>query len=121
MSPARSYPSATNSTRREASPARRAGRDRDLDPRTVEVLHAWRQHREHEDAEFDRDDPDGHVFARPDGKPTHPQLLSDAFEKLVRRSGLPRVRFHDLRHTHASLLLRAGVPITWWAVQPNMR
>ena len=32
-------------------------------------------------------------------------------QKLVRRSGLPRVRFHDLRHTHATLLLKAGVPI----------
>lgn len=27
------------------------------------------------------------------------------------RSGLPRIRFHDVRHTHASLLLKAGVPI----------
>ena len=91
--------------------SRTARRPINLDPRTVEVLHAWQQHRENEDAEFDRDDPDGHVFARPDGRPTHPQLLSDAFAKLVRRSGLPRVRFHDLRHTHATLLLRAGVPI----------
>ncbi len=27
------------------------------------------------------------------------------------RSGLPMIRLHDLRHTHASLLLKAGVPI----------
>jgi integrase len=52
-----------------------------------------------------------HEFCRPDGAPTHPQLLSDAFQKLVHRSGLPRLRFHDLRHTHATLLLKAGVPI----------
>ena len=64
-----------------------------------------------EDPEFDRDDPDAHVFSRPDGTPTHPQLLSDAFKKLVARSGLPPIRFHDLRHTHATLLLKAGVPI----------
>jgi integrase len=51
------------------------------------------------------------VFCRPNGAPTHPQLLSDAFKKLVRRSGQPRIRFHDLRHTHATLLLKAGVPI----------
>ena len=51
------------------------------------------------------------MFCRPDGTPTHPQLLSDAFKKLVHRSGLPRIRFHDLRHTHATLLLKAGVPI----------
>ena len=47
----------------------------------------------------------------PTEAPTHQQLLSDAFQKLVHRSGLPRVRFHDLRHTHATLLLKAGVPI----------
>ena len=91
--------------------SRTARRPINLDARTVEVLHAWRQVREDEDPVFDRDDPDGHVFARPDGKPTHPQLLSDAFQKLVRRSCLPRLRFHDLRHTHATLLLKAGVPI----------
>ena len=34
--------------------------------------------------------------------------LSDAFKKLVARSGLPRIRLHDLRHT---LLLNAGIPI----------
>lgn len=48
-----------------------------------------------------------------DSQPTHPQLLSDAFQKLVDRSGLPRVRFHDLRHTHETLpsCLKAGVPV----------
>jgi integrase len=52
--------------------SRTARRSINLDPRTVEVLHAWRQLRESEDPEFDVDDPDSHVFARPDGKPTHP-------------------------------------------------
>lgn len=52
--------------------SRTARRPINLDPRTVDVLHAWRQQREHEDPEFDRDDPDSHVFSRPDGKPTHP-------------------------------------------------
>jgi integrase len=95
-------------TRGKSRTARRAI---NLDPRTIDVLHTWRQQRADEDPEFDGDDLDGHIFARPDGTPTHPQLLSDAFQKLVHRSGLPRVRFHDLRHTHATLLLKAGVPI----------
>ena len=51
------------------------------------------------------------MFARPDGTPIHPHLLSDAFKKLVKRSGLPRIRLHDQRHTHATLLLKSGVPI----------
>ncbi len=91
--------------------SRTARRPINLDPRTLEVIDAWRRVREREDPEFDRDNPDAHVFARPDGHPTHPQLLSDAFQKLVHKSGLPRIRFHDLRHTHATLLLKAGVPI----------
>jgi integrase len=69
--------------------SRTARRAINLDPRTIDVLHPWRQQRADEDPEFDCDDLDGHVFARPDGAPTHPQLLSDAFQKLVRRSGLP--------------------------------
>ncbi|MGZ4766445.1 MAG: tyrosine-type recombinase/integrase, partial [Ilumatobacteraceae bacterium] len=37
--------------------------------------------------------------------------VSQLFDRIVRRCGLPRIRFHDLRHTHASLLVAAGVPI----------
>lgn len=35
--------------------------------------------------------------------------LSQWFNKLVKKLGLPTIRFHDLRHTHATLLLQAGV------------
>jgi integrase len=38
-----------------------------------------------------------------------PRNLSRTFEQLVQRSGVRRVRFHDLRHTCASLLLAQGV------------
>jgi integrase len=81
-----------------------------LDFRTVDVLRQWREQRRNED----QDDPvndEAYVFATADGRPIHPHLLSDAFKKLVKRSGLPRIRLHDLRHTHATLLLKAGVPI----------
>lgn len=36
-------------------------------------------------------------------------LVSQTFERLVRKSGLPRIRFHDLRHTHATLGLAAHI------------
>jgi integrase len=49
------------------------------------------------------------VFARPEGSPSHPQALSDRFDKLVGSSTLPRIRLHDLRHTHATLAVKAGV------------
>lgn len=52
------------------------------------------------------------VFCRADGAPYDPDTISGQFERLVRRSRLPRIRFHDLRHTHATLLLEAHVDIT---------
>lgn len=56
-------------------------------------------------------DPKGLVFAGPDGGPIHPEYVTRAFDRLVAKHGMPRIRFHDLRHTHATLLLRAGVPV----------
>jgi integrase len=34
--------------------------------------------------------------------------VTRSFDRLVRRSGLPRTRFHDLRHSHATHLIKAG-------------
>ena len=47
------------------------------------------------------------VFAHPDGTPWDPSTVSHAFNKIIRKAGLPPIRLHDLRHTHASLLLQA--------------
>jgi len=44
-----------------------------------------------------------------DGRPLHPKTLSYYFVREAKRLGLPRIRLHDLRHTHATLALRAGV------------
>jgi len=49
------------------------------------------------------------VFCLPDGSPWRPSGFSVAFRRLVTKSGLDHARFHDLRHTHATQLLRAGV------------
>ena len=51
----------------------------------------------------------GLVFPGPMGKPLDPATLTRNFEKLARRAGKRHVRLHDLRHFHASLLLKAGV------------
>ncbi len=51
------------------------------------------------------------VVSGSDGGPIHPDRLSKVFEREVGRSGLRRIRLHDLRHTHATLALRAGVPV----------
>ncbi len=50
----------------------------------------------------------GLVFASPEGSPWSPAAFSLAFMRLVRRIGLGGTRLHDLRHTHASLLLAQG-------------
>jgi integrase len=46
---------------------------------------------------------------RPGGEPWPPDMFSTAFAAFVRRSGMRQFRFHDLRHSHATHLLRAGV------------
>ena len=51
------------------------------------------------------------MFCRPDGTPIHPERFSRTFDQYVARHDMPDIHLHDLRHTHASLLLKAGVPI----------
>lgn len=51
----------------------------------------------------------GLVFARSDGQPLRPSVVTRRFARLVADSGLPKIRLHDLRHTHATLALQAGV------------
>jgi integrase len=48
----------------------------------------------------------GLVCAREDGSPMRPHTISVTFPRLVRKAGLPPVRFHDLRDSHATHLLR---------------
>lgn len=50
----------------------------------------------------------GRLFTRPDGQWVEPTWLSDYFDRLVRRVGLPPIRLHDLRHGAATMALRAG-------------
>jgi integrase len=51
------------------------------------------------------------VFAREDGTPIYPARLSEAFGRHVADVRLPRIRLHDLRHTHATHALTSGVPV----------
>lgn len=43
------------------------------------------------------------------GQPVHPDTFSSGWYSFCRRGGLPHVRFHDLRHAHATLMLLQGV------------
>lgn len=84
----------------------------DLDERTVQVLRSWRKRQLELYLQTGaRADDSGFVFAKLNGDPLHPDFFSQSFERLVAKLDLPRIRFHDLRHTHATLLLKAGVPV----------
>jgi len=51
-----------------------------------------------------------HVFTQADGRPIRPNSLTHQFTRiLAQANGLPRIRYHDLRHTHATHLLANGV------------
>jgi integrase len=84
------------------------GRSVTLDPKTVEIL---RQHlaAQLEAKQFlgDAYTDHGLVFCHEDGQPLHPDSVTKRFARLVRDSDLPRVNFHGLRHTHATVLLQA--------------
>lgn len=83
----------------------------DLDQRTVAVLRSWRRRQLEQYMETGvRTDESGFVFAKANGDPLHPDYFSQTFERLIAKMDLPRIRFHDLRHTHATLLLKEGVP-----------
>lgn len=56
-------------------------------------------------------DRDGLVFTDTVGRPLQPERVSREFGKARGRVGVPRVRFHDLRHSAATTLLAAGVPL----------
>ena len=52
---------------------------------------------------------EGLVCPSPTGGPWKPDSFSSTFRKLRERVPVPTIRFHDLRHSHASQLLKAGV------------
>jgi integrase len=56
-----------------------------------------------------RPDDDSFVVAQVDGSPLQPRSLTHEWARLITKTTLPRIRFHDLRHTHASQMLAAGV------------
>ncbi len=52
---------------------------------------------------------DNLVFCTKEGKPLDPSEFTRHFQRLLKAAGLPRLRFHDLRHTFATVSLQEGV------------
>jgi integrase len=80
-----------------------------LDAATVAVIRA---HKARQAAERLASGPawtdTGLVFTAEDGQGLHPNAVNNAFGRILRGAGLPRIRFHDLRHSYATAALEAG-------------
>jgi integrase/predicted RNA-binding Zn-ribbon protein involved in translation (DUF1610 family) len=80
-----------------------------LDPQTVNVLRGQAARQLAEQAESEGWEDTGLVFTNEGGQALHPWGASRCFRKAVREAMLPDIRLHDLRHTHATLALQAGI------------
>ena len=88
----------------------------DIDAGTIDALASWavqqeEERRELEDHGVSYEGSNRVVFTRQNGAPLDPDGTSSRWTRLVRASGLARITFHEARHTHATLLLKAAVPI----------
>jgi len=83
----------------------------DLEPKTIAVLRAWKKRQMKERMLTNVRPATDLIFAHPDGSWINPDYFSQVFDRHLARSDLPRIRLHDLRHTHASILLKQGVPL----------
>ena len=54
---------------------------------------------------------DAYVFPSPNGGPISPDSVNNMLKRVLARAGIPKVRFHDLRHTFATIALQNGVDI----------
>ena len=54
---------------------------------------------------------DEYVFPSPNGGPISPDSVNNMLKRVLARAGIPKVRFHDLRHTFATIALQNGVDI----------
>ena len=56
-------------------------------------------------------DSSGYILTRGNGKPLRPDCLTRSFQRRLKKMGLPKMRFHDLRHSTASILFDSGMPL----------
>jgi len=81
-----------------------------LDPATVAALREWLAHQISERIFFDRDyQRTDRVFTWENGRPVHPDVIRQRFNRLSDRAGLPHIRLHDMRHSYATAALKAGI------------
>ena len=54
---------------------------------------------------------DQYIFPSPNGGPISPDSVNNMLKRVLARAGIPKVRFHDLRHTFVTIALQNGVDI----------
>ncbi|QBR94520.1 site-specific integrase [Nocardioides euryhalodurans] len=84
-----------------------------IDPHLVLVLRSWRKQQAEERLAWGEayEHTEGWVFTWESGRPLLPDYVTKNWIKAQQASGLPRLTLHELRHTHATILLRAGTPV----------
>jgi integrase len=86
------------------------GRLIDLDPKTARALVAHREAQTLEREEWgDACQDHDLIFTRENGEPLDPNRFSEVFAAALKRAKQPSIRLHDLRHTHATHMLAAGI------------
>lgn len=92
------------------TPKNRKGRQLSLPPVMVDALRLHRVEQEKRQMLLgDAYEQNDLVCCVEDGSIWKPSAFTSAYEDLLRRRGIKKIRFHDLRHSHASQLLRSGV------------
>ncbi len=95
---------------RYKEPKSRRGRTVALSATVIEELRAWRVQQAQEFLRLGiRPADDTLICTTATGEGIQPNSLTHEFLKAIADTTLPRIRFHDLRHTHATHMLKAGV------------
>lgn len=84
-----------------------------LDDETIKILSNWRsfQRQDYLKMGFNTTSEDQYVFTNSRNELYYPQVVNDWLNYLIKKYELPRITPHHFRHSHASLLLQAGVPV----------
>jgi integrase len=83
-----------------------------LDSETIDLFNSHRKRQLQERILIGEHWQDGDfVFTQENGLPLDPGTPSHLFGKMIKKAGLRNIRLHDLRHLHATELLRLGEPL----------
>ncbi|MDU3686253.1 MAG: site-specific integrase [Enterococcus faecalis] len=84
-----------------------------LDNETVKIMSKWRtiQRSDYFQMGFNTSSEEQYIFTNDRNELYYPQVVNDWLNYLIKKYKLPRITPHHFRHTHASLLLQAGIPV----------